>query len=424
MTEEELKSLLDSSKKTLAAVESHQKTTGEQYATIDGVLKNLEKFREETEAKIKTFDAQLRLRPEAVLPGGTDETKDNPVNIVRAIYDRNSKDHSFVKEYSNKRRDLLAGELGGVIGRDMSASDDAQGGYLIASTFLPGYVEKARQHSVIWAGAGLTTYEGVVGAPVILPIETGDPVIQSVSETGAPTATDDTVGQVVFQPHRLATLVKFSNRLLRNSALAETVVRNAIQIRVGTKMDRLIMRGTGAGNECLGLANQPGINHVAIGTNGGYATFQVAQAMVIVIEEANLANGPQKYVGHPRFFNSMKTERIATFSGDTQGFYVILPMSDQMLRDSLGYDFLKTTAIPKDLTKGTGTGLTEGYFGNWALGHLALWEDLMFRTSNEAGDSTGSAFTQSQQWLLAELEYDFQVPQPQGFSYVNDALSS
>ena len=39
-------------------------------------------------------------------------------------------------------------------------------------------------------------------------------------------------------------------------------------------------------------------------------------------------------------------------------------------------------------------------------------------------DSTGSAFTQSQMWLLAELEFDVQIPRPQAFSYVNDALTS
>lgn len=393
------------------AVAAHATKTGEQYIALDGKIKTVDETLGAINGRIKTLEDQLRLRPEGLVPGLGDEAKKMDFNVVRALFNRKSADFALMQEYTAKKR-------------DMSASDDVSGGYLISPVMLPGYVEKARARSVVWKDAGVTEYTGLVGAPIILPIETGDPLIQSVGEVQAPTATDDTVGQVQFTPHRMATLVKMSDRLLRNSALAEQVVRKAITRNVGIKMDLMILRGKGAANEPLGLANTAGINTVALGTNGGYSTFATAQSMVIQTEEANLAYGEQKFVGHPRFFWSMKTERIATYNGDPAGFYTVLPMSDENLKSLLGYEFLKTTAIPKNLSKGTATTLTEGYFGDWSEVHLAMWEDLIFRTSDQAGDSTGSAFTQSQMWLLAELEYDVRIPRPQAFSYVNDALTS
>ena len=429
-----LEDVIESVRTHTDAIKTYRAETGADYAKVDGKVVELTKLIETQDEKIKGLEAQLKARPENLMPGVGDEIKKNgPVNPFEVFANPDSRDFSLVREYNKKthieeertrrgtERKLAA--LGGKV-RDMTASDDASGGYLIAAALLPGYVEKARAHSVVFANAGCTIYENLVGAPVILPFETGDPVIQEVGENSAPTEQDDTVGQVQFQPHRLATLTKFSNRLLRNSALAEEVVRKAITIRFGSRLDYNILLGTGANYQVLGVANQAGVNLIAIGSNGGYATFQVALSMEIAIEMANLGFGVQKFVGNPRFFWSMKQERIATYSGDTQGFYVILPMSDANLKDSLGYDFLKTTIIPTTFSKGAGTNLTAGFFGDWSEVHIALWENLFFKMSDVAGDSTGSAFTQSQMWLLAEMEWDMQVPRPQAFSIVTDCLTS
>jgi len=163
---------------------------------------------------------------------------------------------------------------------------------------------------------------------------------------------------------------------------------------------------------------------VEIDTNGGPFTFKVAADMTIAVDETNAIPTNQGFVGHPRAFHSMKTERIAQFSGQTAGAYVILPMSDAMLSDALGYQFLKTTTIPKNLTKGSGTGLTEVYFGNWADEYLALWQDILFKASDVAGDSSGSAFTQDQLWIMAQMEVDVAVAYPESFSLVNDATTT
>ena len=271
----------------------------------------------------------------------------------------------------------------------------------------------------------ITVVSGLRGSPVEMPTEASNATIYWVGENEAPTKSDVTFGNIKMTPKKAAARVHLSNALLRrNAQLAETTTRNNIARGIGLEIDRVLLRGSGADSEPLGIANKSGINEVEIDTNGGAFDFGVAADMLHELEKDNLAEGNLAYVGHPSAFHIMRKERIAQYSGQTDGAYVMLPMSDENIRTRLGFDFRKTTTIPSNLTKGSGTSLTEVYFGNWEDLWLGLWSDITFRASDVTGDSSGSALFKDQTWLFAFIEVDVQMARAASFCLVNDATTS
>ena len=112
--------------------------------------------------------------------------------------------------------------------------------------------------------------------------------------------------------------------------------------------------------------------------------------------------------------------RIPQYSGDTGGQYVMLPMSDAQLRDHIGYDFRTSTKIPTNLTKGTGTNLSEVYFGNWQELIIGQWTTMEFMASQETSD----AFAKNQTWIRVISEVDIGLRHPESFCLCSDAKTT
>jgi HK97 family phage major capsid protein len=386
---------------------------GEQVTTVESALEMCNK-------RIKEIENAIRLRPDALVPGLTDEATrkgQDKFSITDMLFDKNSESRSMAVEYTKKKRAQL--EAAGV--RDLSTQDDASGGYLVPHQMLPGFIILLRPDAVVWQQSGLTAYEGLTGVPVEIPKETLAASVFWVGENVAPSTTNVTFGQVRMEPHKLGGLVKLSNRLIRLGTIAEQVTRKNIAKSIALGVDTAILNGLGGAGQPLGIANTPGISTVAIGANGGPFSFQIAENMAFQLQLNNAYRGTLKYIFHPAASHYMKAERIAQFSGETAGAYVILPMSDDNLKDHLGLDFLKTTVIPNTLTKGSGTNLTQAFFGNWEDVLLGLWADIEFKASDTTGDSTGSALSMDQLWIYCFVEVDVQLARGASMCLVNDA---
>lgn len=375
---------------------------------------------EALEGRVKEIEEAVKAKQSHVPAGLAEEIEENgPVNPLictpgTPFFDKNSRDWSLIKEHTSKQRDL-------------SVQDDESGGILVPMEALGNeFIDLARARSVVWDAALVSIADGLVGTPVTIPKETGSATIYWVGENEAPTKSDVTFGEIQFTPKKAAARVHISNRLLRmrNGQLANDVVRRNIARGLGIEVDRVALRGSGASGEPLGIANYSGINEVEIGTDGGDFTFDVAADMVYELEKDNTDVGRLAFIGHPGAFHKMRKERIAQFSGDTGGSYVMLPMTEAQIRARLGYDFRRTTTIPSNLTKGTSSSLTEVYFGNWEDLWLAFWSDITFRASDVTGDSTGSALMKDQTWLYAFIEMDVQLARATSMVLVNDAATT
>ena len=306
--------------------------------------------------------------------------------------------------------------------KDLSASDDALGGFLVPVQILDDFIELLRANTVV-REAGATVLTNLTGSPVELPKQTGGATAFWVSEAGTITSSDLTLGQIALQPRALGALVKLSNRVLRLSSPGiETIVRDDLSRVMALAVDIAALRGAGANGEPLGIAETSNINTIEISDpDGGDFTFFHADRMRQALAEKNAERGRLAFISHPSAWGKMRRERIAQFTAQTEGAYVILPMTDEQMRAHLGFPFFQTTQIPTNLTKGTSSTLTEVYFGNWAELLMGIWTNMEFLASNQAGDASGGAFSQNQTWLRVIMEVDTAVRHPESFVLANDA---
>ena len=130
------------------------------------------------------------------------------------------------------------------------------------------------------------------------------------------------------------------------------------------------------------------------------------QDMVTELENDNALRGNLGFAMHPAVKNALKKERIAQYSGDTGGSYVILPMSDANVRDTIGYDYAVTTQLAQ----------TEIFFANWADLLIAQWGGFEMTASTDADD----AFAKNQIWIRAIQEVDIGTRHVVSFCYASD----
>lgn len=305
----------------------------------------------------------------------------------------------------------------------MSGGTGSAGGYLIPPQAITQIIEMLRAESVV-IKAGATVMTNLNGYPVEIPKQSGGATAYWVAENAAITASDLALGQLTMNPHQASALVKLSNRLLKNSNPgAEALINADIAIALSLLIDLAALRGTGSSNQPTGIINISNIGDLNLGADGARANFVDMDKLAGVVEDANALRGNLGYVMHPKAKRLLKQERIAQYSAQTLGAYVMLPMSDQMMADTLGYPFHTTTQLPTNLTKGSGTNLTEIFFANWRELIIAQWGGMEIATSNVAGDNSGGAFSSNQTWIRAIQDIDIQVRHPESFAFTNEAYS-
>ena len=411
------------------AQETQAKTIQEHGVSIEEINKFLEEL-EKNEKLRDERDEQARSGKKTTRKGGiiwneSDKTVSLPglelekdsFSFVRAAAGITTGDwgYGFEKAVFDETRNRR---------RDLSASDDALGGFLVPVQVLADFVELLRANTVV-REAGATVLTGLTGSPVELPKQTGGATAFWVSENGAITSSDMTLGQIALQPRSLGALVKLSNRLLRLSSPGiEGIVRDDLSRVMALRLDLAALRGAGASGEPLGIAETANISTIEISDpDGADFTFFHADRMRQELAVKNAERGRLAYISHPAVWGKMRRERIAQFSGQTEGAYVILPLTDEQMRAHLGFPFFQTTQLPTNLTKGTTSSLSEVYLGNWAELLIGMWTNLEFLASNQAGDATGGAFASNQTWLRVIMEVDVAVRHPESFVLANDAFT-
>lgn len=366
---------------------------------------------ESSAADLETKQDALRKRFGVSVPGlDGEKQKFSMAKAVRAMMTNDWSDAGFEAEVFRATSAQT---------KDMSTVGD-DGGYLVPPEALTEMIPILRARAVL-AQAGATIIPAT-GSPLTIPTQATDASAYWIAENNEITKSTITTGQKSFEPHQCAGRVHVSNRLLRlNATAADQIIMQSLAAQIALAIDIAGLRGSGAGEEPLGIRNNSGIATHAIGTNGGVFDLDEASEMEGVLEDANALFGNLGFIFHGKVKRKLKRIRIAQFNGDTGGDYLIRPMSDADLREWLGYPFYVTSLIPTNLTKNTGTDLSEVYFGNWADLVIAEWGGLELLASNTAGDANNSAFTENQTWIRAIRLVDVGVRQNASFVKCVDA---
>lgn len=387
-------------------LESFKEEMVKQYGGMNEGLRN--QF-SSMDARVKQIESLVTPR-KVSLPGVDEEkTKFSFFKAALAIRFNDWSDAGFEKEVFEQTRKRTMGALG----------TGSAGAYIVPNEYIAQIIELLMAEAVVIA-SGATVLSGLTGSPVQFPKQTGGATGYWVGENVAITPSDLTLGQISLTPKKVGALVKLSNTLLKlSNPSAEALVRSDIAKAIALQIDIKALRGTGSSSQPAGINIATGLGSVAIGAAGGNCTFDHLIDMEYELAVDNALRGKLGYIFHPAFRRKLLKLKVAQYSGDTAGQYIIAPITEAVLQSWLGYSYKMTTQIPINLTKTSGTDLTEVYFGNWAELLIGQWGGMEIMASMETSD----AFEKDQTWIRVLQELDIAVRHGESFCLINDAAA-
>lgn len=385
------------------------------------------------DAKIAAMEADIQRK--AVSVPGCNEEPEAKTFFGKLVYalDYQKKCGSWPEECGFQRE--VMHETAKAAGKTVSDNPNTQmkvmmtapgsaGGYTIAEEFSTEIINQLMDEALLKTlGAQFLT--GLKGSPVKMPAKTAGSTTYMVGESGSPTASDLTLAQETMEPHKMATLVKITNRLEYLSLPSvEALIRQDIAESQGLKMDTQVFRGTGASNELLGLTNIGGnLNTVNCGTggNGGAVAIDKLYSAISQIEIDKALKGKLAWVFHPRTLNTIKQ-----FKG-TETYFMMSQLQGGLGAFSnvlLSYPWFSTGQIPATTTVGTVANCTEFYFGNWMDALVGIWRNMEIKLLDQASDSSANnAALLDQLWFLAFTDFDWLCRHDQSFCVCTDCSS-
>lgn len=301
--------------------------------------------------------------------------------------------------------------------RDLTVGSATAGGNLVATDLLGSSFIELLRNSMVLDQLGVTWLRDLNGN-VAIPSQTGGATGYWLAESGAPTESAQTVGQMTLTPHTMGAFTDYSRRLLLQSSIdVEMFVRADLAALLGQTLQIGSINGSGASNEVTGLLNISGIGSVAGGTNGLAPTYDHMVDLESAVANANADSGSLAYLTNTKVRGKLrKTQEFAS----TNGKPVWTSMAGQRgVGDVLGYEAFTTNAVPSNLTKGTSSGVCSAImFGNWADLVIGMWGGLDIMLDPYTGATSGT------RRVIALQDVDVNARHAASFAAMKDALTA
>lgn len=306
---------------------------------------------------------------------------------------RNSADfakHYGTSEQFNNGRDE-DGEIGvadffrGVAGMTTTSAvknalaigTDTAGGFTVPSRLMPGILGAlAPVSALMQAGAGIVPLEDGAKTYTTAALDV-IPTAAWRAEAGALATSDPTFRSVVATPRSLAFQFKVSRELLADGQNIQDALYLAIAQSFARELDRVGLRGAGAGPEPRGILNTPGVQSV---TNGAAGAALAGFANIFSAVQAILgADAPMPTA------SIMSPRSLVKLGGlqDSTGQPLRVPgMLEKMA-------LIGTSQIPNNLTVTTSTDGSEIYVGDFTNLYFAMREAVSVQMLKELYAGTG-----------------------------------
>lgn len=294
------------------------------------------------------------------------------------------------------------------------------GGYAIPPQAIMQWIEKLYAMPVL-SKAGARVLTGLTGSPVTIPRQSGSVTAVWIGEGDTITNSKITDEQLNMTPKEVAALATLQNKLLMLAATnpsIEAMIMGDMETQLALAVDYAGLRGSGSANQPRGVANVSGISKLELGDNGDYFDFDDAIDLEGKLEDENALKGKTAYITHGKVKRKLRKTKVAQYSGDTGGAYVVKSLSDPELTAELGHPMHTTSQIPTNIEKGSsGAICSEVYFGNWDDLIIAQWGGIDIAKSDSAGD----AFEKNQTKIRMVQMVDIAARHAKSFALCNDA---
>lgn len=224
----------------------------------------------------------------------------------------------------------------------------------------------------------------------------------------SPTASNRAPDAVAFDLHTIAGKTKIARKMLLASDIdVQAYVWDTLIGDIAGGIQVGCLTGTGADGQPKGLFSHTGSDGVTVkslGTNGAAAKYGDLLSLVASVDTAN-AFASQGFLLSEK--GAAKLEGTPKETGHP--IYCLDPATGLCA----GRKYLSTSAVPDNLSKGTGTNLSAAAFGAWEYAVLALFSGVDVFVNPYADDDGGVL-------ISAFQDYDFGLTRPQAFAFVTD----
>lgn len=292
-------------------------------------------------------------------------------------------------------------------GQTVTQDSGAYGGNLVA-TELQSPIEFLRPQPVL-ESLGARFMTGLQGN-LKFPTNDGGITATWEGEVTEVANTKNAYGSKEMSPKRLAASVLMSlQNIMQSSTDLELMTVQDIRDAVAEAIDRAGINGSGSGNQPLGILNTSGIGSVVGGTNGAAPTWAniVDLETSIFVQNANSAR--MNYLINPVTRGRLKKTKHE--AGDL-GY---LMATDNTIN---GYPVGVSNLVPSNLTKGTGTGLSAGIFGDFSQLLIGQWAFLDMSVDDKSRKKEGYIE------ITVNTFLDLLVRQPKAFAAVKDWVTA
>jgi len=253
------------------------------------------------------------------------------------------------------------------------------GGVLAPDRFRPDLMVNPLFAASVLPKLGVTTIEAGPGNQV-LPKWLTSGTVEWIGENAEPTESEATWGTITQSPHTAACTMSYSRRTLLNATPSiDALLRSDITRQVAIAIDRAAINGAG-GLEPLGLLRQPGLPTISLGAVGGPVTLP------LLIDLAAAPDIADAGAAGPAWLTTGKAMASILKLQDGDGRYMMLGASGSLL----GYPVVRSSTVPSNLTKTTGTALSAVIFAYWQNMIVTMWTGLDVLSDPYTRGSTGA----------------------------------
>lgn len=321
----------------------------------------------------------------------------------------------------------------GVIQKTQSAYTDTLGGTLVPPPTMGPVIPLIRPQAALLT-AGAQTFPLPPQGRHVRPRITGAPVVMALAEGNDAPESDLTTSQMELSAKKIVGMARISEEALAfTSGTIDAYVKAELERSLGLKLDAFGLYGTGGPTVPAGLTSPAydgaRINFETdypsasgIGSNGNRLLPQYGDLLPALIGERsfNLDTASAAWIMRPAAFASVIGARADSVStNDRAGPFVdiLRRLADDGPTRWRGYRVVQSTNIRGDRTKGTGSNLSDVFFGLWNHCVVASYGAIQFTTGYDA-----VAFARGQTLVRGIMYGDVGWEYPQAFLWYPNVL--
>ena len=269
--------------------------------------------------------------------------------------------------------------------RDQTVGSNSGGGFLKGTDHLANEFIEAVYAKLVIGSAGARTLTGLKGDVAIPKLSASVTNSAFVAENSAPSEGSATFAQVTMSPKTLACFIDVSRKLmLQSDPSVEAVLREDIINTFARKIDEVAIEG-GASNHPSGIIASVSNNIVGLGSNGNAIAYTNIVELIKAVEEDNAIrnDASTKFLGNSKVTAKLRT--TAKQSSGVEGNFILEPNNTM-----LGYDYLSSSLMPSDLSKGSGSNLSALIFGDFSQVLLGYYSGVDVVVDPYTGSSAGT----------------------------------